>query len=191
MGESKRRRLNPRDSRPEARGIPESDADQAGGRVASKGGWWATSAEGAVRLHEFRWDPGEHFTLVTFGVPAFLNGDRDDDSLLSAIVCQALEWIKGPPATAPQCCICGRTFLNPVGDARPCGPCFVYLRKGRRDDGVAMAMLHCGEHVRDDEYDDALAAAVEQRLGLKSVAMTRAAMNILAIDGFEPKIGGV
>jgi hypothetical protein len=37
-----------------------------------------------------------------------------------------------------------------------------------------MAMLYCGEHVRDDEYDDALAAVVEKRLGLRPVAMTRA-----------------
>ena len=60
------------------------------------------------------------------------------------IVEQALDWMKGPPAAAPQCCLCGRTFLNPsMEPVRPLDPSFAYLRKDQHDDGVVMAMLYC------------------------------------------------
>jgi hypothetical protein len=174
MGESKRRRQAPRESERETEIIRVIEPGEDVGPFASKGGWLATNAERAVRLSEFHWTRGEHFTLMTFGANAYLAGNRADDSLVSAIVEQALAWLKGPPATAPQCCICGRTFLRPMGPVRPEGPCFSYLRKARHDDGVVMAMLYCREHVDAGEHDDALAAVVEDRLGLKPVATTRA-----------------
>jgi hypothetical protein len=37
-----------------------------------------------------------------------------------------------------------------------------------------MAMLYCGEHVRNDEYLDELEAIVEDRLGLRPTDTARA-----------------
>jgi hypothetical protein len=151
-----------------------SEADEDGGPTAGWGGWWVTDGERVLPLDEFRCDPGEHLTLIAFGIPTVRQDQtRDDRLLIATIVNQAIAWLKGPPATAPQCCICGRTFLRPVGPNRPSAPCFAYLRKDRQNDGVVIAMLYCGEHV-SGEYVDALPAVVEDRLGLRPVATTRA-----------------
>jgi hypothetical protein len=146
--------------------IPISEANED----RSWGGWRATDGERVLAPDKFRRQPGEHYTLMTFGVATLtrtLDQGLPDWPLMATIVEQALAWTKGRPSRAPQCCLCGRTFLNPMGPVRPRGPCFAYLRKGRQDDGVVMAMLYCGEHVRDDEYLDALEAVVEDRLGLR------------------------
>jgi hypothetical protein len=170
MGESKRR------LRSQGEGGRETDVfrikrtNEGVALPAHVAGWRATNAERAVGLDEFCWGPGEQLTLQTFGVATLertLDQGFPDWPLMATIVEQALAWINGPPTTAPQCCICGRTFLKPVGPVRPEGPCFAFLRKGQRDDGVVMAMLYCSEHVRDGEYDDALVALVEDRLGFK------------------------